>query len=70
MDANPSPQRTTPPRAPRLRFLNPATLEHLAQTIEDCATAIRRGGRVRGLDPLLTLDTLAGLLHEAAARER
>ncbi len=46
--------------------LDGPTLDQLATALDDCVAALRAGERVRGMDPLLVLSTLAGLLHATA----
>jgi hypothetical protein len=50
----------------RLGPLDRATLEHLATAVDDCVGALSAGERVRGMDPLVVLSTLAELLRTAA----
>ena len=55
------------PRLPlQLTSLDRPTLNHLATAIDDCVGALSVGARVRGMDPLLVLSTLAGLLRATA----
>jgi hypothetical protein len=49
--------------------MNIVTLRQLASTVRACAAAIRDGNLVRGMDLLISLETLAALLEDAAARE-